>query len=412
LAAAGLPVFGQEETAGMEPNESPPQPSSGEVPPFWEWDRLTGDWGGLRTELSDKGVTVGSWWIIDWSQNWHGGLNTEGSAFRHLFGVDLTFDTEAMFGWKGGTLFGQFYNQNGEDGTATDVGDFQAFSNIDADGRSQVAELWYEQWLIEDRLRIKIGKVDANTEFDYVDFGTEFIHSTPGFSPTIHALPTYPDPAMSVNVFAYPTDWAYVGFGLYDGAATNDFRTGSRGPSTFGHEDWFYIGEGGVTWLLGENHLEGRFGAGGWYHSGTFDRFDGQRQNGAGGFYFVFDQRLYRENPLDEEDEQGIGMFVATGHADRDVSDADHSVSTGMAWTGMIPGRDDDVFGVGLNYVHFTEMDDAPYTKNHELAYELFYKIQISPALSIKPNLQYIRHPGGEGLSDAFVGTLRLEFAF
>ena len=372
------------------------------------WHDAVEDGFGLLPAMADAGVTIEPWMIIDWSQNWHGGANTEGSAFRHLFGADITLDAEKVFGIPGGTLFAQYQNQHGENGSL-DTGDFQIYSNIDADGRSQVAELWYEQLLWDDQLRIKIGKVDANGEFNYVEHGLEFIHSSPGFTPTTIVFPTYPDPAMSVNVFVYPTDWAYVGFGLYDGALQKGFRTGSRGPSTFAHEGLFYIGEGGLTWSVGEDALDGRLGLGGWYHNGTFERFDKDTQNGTGGFYLVFDQLVTRENPDDAEDEQGVGVFVSYGRADPDVADADHHFSAGLAWTGPIEGRDDDVLGFGVNYVHFSQETGSGFTDHHETAYELFYKIEIAPQISIKPDLQYIANPGGQGLPDAFVATLRIE---
>ena len=147
----------------------------GEVESSW-LDELGAaeEWFGLRPAMADAGVTIKPWIIVDWSQNWHGGVNTQGSAFRHLFGGDITLDAEKVFEIPGGTLFAQYQNQNGDNGSL-DTGDFQIYSNIDADGRSQVSELWYEQRLLDDRLRIKIGKVDANTEFNYVDHGAEFI---------------------------------------------------------------------------------------------------------------------------------------------------------------------------------------------------------------------------------------------
>jgi len=372
------------------------------------WDHEGGEGIKLEPGLKELSITVRPWMVFDWSQNWRGGVNTEGSAFRHLFGADLTMDTEFLFGLRGGQIFAQYQNQHGEDGSL-DTGDFQAYSNIDSDGHSEVAELWYEQLLLDNRLRIKLGKVDTNSEFNYVDHGAEFIHSSPGFSPTIFVFPSYPDPAMSVNLFVYPTDWAYFGFGLYDGAMQNGFRTGSRGVETFTHEGLFYIGEGGLTWSLGEDELDGRLGLGGWYHNGTFERFDEDTQNGTGGFYLVLDQLLTRENPDDAEDEQGVGIFFMYGRSDPDVSEVDHHVSAGLAWTGPIDGRDSDVLGFGVNYVHFSQETGSGFTDHHETAYELFYKIEIAPQISIKPDLQYIANPGGEGLPDAFVATLRIE---
>ena len=65
----------------------------------------------------------------------------------------------------------------------------QAFVNNDADDFTALYELWYEQYLFDDVVRVKIGKLDANSEFAYVEHGGEFIHSSPGVSPSILSFP-------------------------------------------------------------------------------------------------------------------------------------------------------------------------------------------------------------------------------
>ncbi len=125
----------------------------------------------LYNPLETVGITLESVLTVDWSKNLGGGLNTKGSALRHLFQVAMTIDVEQLFHWNGGTAFLLFQNQNGPDASAQDVGDFQAFSNVDADGRTQVAELWVQQVLSNGGIRIKFGKFDVNSEFAYVDNG-------------------------------------------------------------------------------------------------------------------------------------------------------------------------------------------------------------------------------------------------
>ena len=105
-------------------------------------------------------------------------------------------------------------------------------------------------------------------------------------------------------------------------------------------------------------------------------------------------------------------MFVQYGWADADVSDAEHHVGAGLNWVGMIDGRNDDAAGVMVTYVRFTDESGAGYSDDSETAYEIFYKIQVNDYLAIKPDLQYIANPGGAGLDDAVVGTLRVELAF
>ncbi len=377
------------------------------------WTQLFNSAVDARANAEKHGATLDGTATADWSANWRGGANTAGSSFRHLFNFNITLELDKLIGWEGGTVFMNFQNQNGEDGSA-DVGDFQAYSNIDADGRTEVAELWFEQFLADGGVRIKAGKVDANAEYAYVDNGGEFINSSMGFSPTFFVLPTYPDPAMSINIAIDVTDSVYVKFGLFDGALQEGVETGTRGPKTFfgSPGDWFVIGEAGVLWGDGGRELAGRLGVGAWGHTGTFDRFDGGTENGTAGYYVVIDQTLWREKPDIEDDEQGVGVFFQYGYADPHVSEAQHHVGAGVVCVGAFPGRDADVFGFGASYVRFTDKTGAGFTDDAETAIEAFYKAQLLPWVSVKPDIQYIANPGGVDLKDAVVGTVRVEVAF
>ena len=368
----------------------------------------TGDWFGLRSDLEQHGIFVEAALIADVSTNFTGGLK-RGTVYRQLFDLNIAFETEPLLGWEGGLLFIDFQNFAGKDGTAELVGDFQAFDNIDADDFAVLYELWYEQVFADGLVVVTIGKVDANGLFAYADLGGEFINSSAGFPPTIVAFPTYPDPAMSVNVFVHPTDWLYAGFGWYDGSSD----TGGRGPSGFFHDTggYFLIGELGGQWELPQG-LTGRVAVGGWGHTGEFERLaDGAEQDGVTGMYMIVEQTLWRKQPEVADDDQGVGVFMQYGYADPAVSEAEHFLGGGIICNGPLPGRDHDAAGMYLGYAHFSRQ--AGLSKDGELAIEWMYKYQVTPYFAIKPDLQYILHPGGDaGLDDALVGTVRFEIVF
>ena len=281
--------------------------------PFWEWNHITDDWGGWRPKLDDAGIVIDADLTLDYSRNLRGG-NGHGESLRHLFNFNLTLDTERMGLWSGGTAFFNFQNHNGPQGSE-ETGDIQGISGIDADGRTQLAELWYEHSFLDGALRIKLGKIDANSEFAFVEHGGEFLNASFGVSPTLMGLPTYPDPAGGIVVFIQPCELLYVGLGLFDGAAQEGITTGSRGIKTFlgDPSDLFLIGEVGLTWSIGEEPLAGRAAIGFWRHTGTFDRLAGGTESGTQGVYLIIDQQLCRENPGDEEDAQGLAMFFQYG---------------------------------------------------------------------------------------------------
>lgn len=382
--------------------------------PWWEWSRISGNWGGFRTQLEDAGISFESSLTLEWTDVMKGGIARR-SSNRRIYDANITLDLDTIMAVQGGTIFADFYSTTGESASAI-AGDIQTLSNIETDGSvDEIAELWYEQWLFDDRVRVKVGKVDANTEFSFVDAAGEFINSSAGFTPSIFVLPTYTDGATSGNLFYYPNDNIYLGFGFYDGAAGVDgVPTGRRGPKTFFDDelsdDYFLISEFGYNWDL-EGHGPGRAAIGGWYHTGDFDRFDGTTEDGTGGFYLLAEQQIWQRNP-DADDEQGLYGFLQYGFANEDVSEIVHHIAGGLFLSGTFAGREDDSTGVYISRAVLSDEAGAGFDED-ETAIELFYKFQLTPSVSIKPDLHYILNPSGDStVDDAVVGTLRVEITF
>jgi hypothetical protein len=156
--------------------------------PIHAWQRGTDDWFGVRPKLDDRGITLQANAVLDSSWDLVGGLHRGDSAVRYLLNANITIDTERLAGWKGGSFFINFQNQAGGDGGEM-VGDAQGVSNIDSRDLTQISELWYEQRFGDDLVRVKVGKVDANSEFARVENGGEFLNPSFGVSPTIVGMP-------------------------------------------------------------------------------------------------------------------------------------------------------------------------------------------------------------------------------
>lgn len=395
-----------------------------------EGDHLTGDWFGHRTTLTELGIDFQATLQIDWTKNLQGGESTDGSIFRHLFQAELTFDSK-LAGYEGGSFCLLFEDQNGRE-AAEKVGDIQGTDNNDADGRTQLSQIWYRQELLEGKLWLKVGKIDANDDFAAVAYADGFINGSAATFATTSTgggglFPTYPDPSFGVELFVEPVDWWYAGFGAFDGSASRGVRTGTAGPVTLWQSpsSQFLIGETGLRWALGESELAGRVAVGGWGHTRKLERFDGQMQDGTAGFFVLLEQKLWQPLPSSppsstsseaaadhSSDDRGLGVFFQYDLGDRNLSEVEHHYAAGFAWTGLLPGRDADVWGVGLSWATLTDDDTKAFIHTGEINLEMFYAIQVTPFLSVKPDIQHVIHPGGNDLPNAWVGTLRVEVAF
>jgi hypothetical protein len=89
-------------------------------------------------------------------------------------------------------------------------------------------------------------------------------------------------------------------------------------------------------------------------------------------------------------DREGVGVFARFGVADQDTNPVEWSGSIGVGGRGIIPSRDDDVFGVGYYY---TRIQDSRFSgllgiKDHGQGFETFYNMAVIPAAHLTFDLQ------------------------
>lgn len=443
-------AMGQEETPSTSPEDQPllaedtPRFSTevGEDPEQDE-PRLITRWLGL----DDRGLTLEGTLLYDVTSNFMGGRKPGYTRGQNLLNIGIVADLETICGIEKGTVFLLFQSHRGNNAHAY-AGDQQFFDQLDAvpyPARGQLSEAWWEQYFFDDKIRIKIGKVDANEEFAYVTNGLDFIHGAFGNAPTIFLLPTYPDPATGINVFLYPNEKYYLGAGIYDGSFSRGIATGRRGPETFfeAPATYFLIGELGRNYKFGKNELEGRVALGYWLSTGTFLDFSRLEtaflrrgggddeilervftpKHGTGGWYVVWDHMLWRENPETKSDKQGIAGFYQFGSADPRITIFETYHGIGVTWTGYLRNRDEDMIGFGIAYSGFSDDPRAVHfrrepfridpTPGNEIAYQWFHKRKVGKYLTLQPNLTYVHDPGMDrAYRDVLAFTMRFILEF
>jgi carbohydrate-selective porin OprB len=372
------------------------------------------EWMGLRPQLEQSGLTFNGSWLLDYSKAFTGGANPGASFARNLLDLRLKFATEPLLGLQGGTFSIDFQNQAGVNGS-TKVGDLQGFDANDAGGRTQISELWYEQKFHDDLLRLKFGKIDATTEFAAPTYGTGYLNSSFGYSPTIKGFPTFPDPACGVILFLKPDDHFYFGFGAFDASHLTGTNTGSFGPARLFEDDesFFYIGEAGYRWTLDDQTLPGRFALGAHDTDAHLIRYDGSISDGIAGVYLILEQKLHHSNPDDKTDRKGVYAFLQYGHTDGHINPITDHVGVGATWVGPYEKTNPDTLGLGITYVRVTDDPGAGFSYDYETAFEAYYQFFVTSYLFIKPDLQYIIHPGAkQGIDNALVGTVQVGVTF
>lgn len=431
MPAAATEV-GREEARDAEsedpPGEFAPTPES-ENP--WMQQTLTGDWGGLRNSLAERGVTLGLAYTGDMFGIVSGGLH-RGTDFLGNWDLTLTVETEPLLGWRGGRLFVYGIGLWRTGSPSENAGDIQTLDNIDAPEEWKLYEAWLQQEIFGGRSSLLAGLYDVNGEFDVIEAATLFINSSFGIGRDIsqtgaNGPSIFPETAFGVRLDTRPVAKSYVRFAVLDGVPGDpDGTHAGPGYFAFSREDGVLcVGETG--YVAGEE--EGseqpytKIGLGGWYYSSDVDRIgsfaaDGspRRRHGNYGMYLLGERVVYRESAAPE---RGLAAFVRVGWADSEVDATGFYVGGGAVYTGPLRWRPEDQLGLGIaaaipgdEFERASEDAGTP-VDGAEVAIELTYRMQLTPWLSLQPDLQYIVNPGfGDGVDDALALGTRIEIAF
>ncbi len=396
------------------------------------WEKnLTGDWGGARQKLKDKGVEVGLIYIGETLSILSGGLR-RGTSYegRLEASIQISGGSGKPFLWDGATVFGKAYQIHSARGlnAADYVGSISDPSNIDALATTRLFTLWFEQ-AFGDIGSIRIGQLAADDEFLTSATAGGLINGTFGWASMFAANlpsggPAYPLATPGVRVELKSGDWlarAAVFSGDPAGRNCNDLpQACNRYGTTFSFDGGaFWIGElqyqhNNDEKSVGWGHV---FKVGAWYHSGSFadqrfgvDPMTGlvvSQALGVDPLYHRGNRSFYgvTEHVLRQKDGTSVGLFARGGVLPSDRNLISWYVDGGIGWKGVL-GRADDVFTVGVAYNNISrdaaalDQDMAilnpPYPiRSSEIVFEASYTWQVKPWWTIQPDIQYIVRPGG-----------------
>jgi porin len=378
-----------------------------EAPEAQAWsdgDHLTGEWGGVRSSLADHGVTLDVVYASDLFT-----ARGETSALGHV-DVALTLDSHKLGLWDGGTLYVLGQNNHGT-GINDQVGSAQGVTNLETEPYTQLTELFIEQTALDERLRVRIGKQDANRDFGTPRFGGNFINNNFGMFPNV-LLPSYPTTGLGALVAVTPTAWLTTKLAIYEGSP----EMGGLGLTTAFHDGAGYTLAGSVaaTHHFGPDHRNGgTTSVGAWWQSKDVvevgDPSDDVRMfSDNAGVFVQNDERIYL-HPDDPHDPRGLTVILRYSWARPDRNPFSHYAGGSAAWHGVGP-RHNDTTGIGAGYYTIAaDPINGPAKASNEWFIEAFYKLRLTNFVSFQPDFQFFRHPGGDG-RDALVAGIRLKF--
>jgi len=419
---------------------------------IWEQEKPTGDWGGARTALKDRGIDITLNYIGETFDVLSGGLQKRPSYEGQAeFSVDT--DLQKLIGWTGGkTHVTVFQIHDSGHNLLEHIRSIADPSNIDAVPTTRLYTAWFEQ-SFGTRFSVRIGQLVADGDFITSETAAGLLNGTFGWAGILAANmtnggPAYPLATPGVRVKLQPTDRLSVLAAVFSGDPAgpncNDDpqRCNAHGTTFSFYGGALWIGE--AQYALGAGGLAGVYKLGGWYATTNFadQRFgidptgtvltladpslpDPLFHHGDWGVYGVADQMVWR-GPA-----SSLNLFVRGGASPSDRNLISYYVDGGAGIKGLLPGRADDVLTFGVAYARISRdavaldrdmlaIAGPPYAiRDAEIVFEASYAAQIAPWWIVQPDIQYIVHPNGGQNPDptlthghAFVGGIRSTIKF
>ena len=291
---------------------------------------LTGDWGGVRTQLEDIGITLRPLLFASYDQNYKGGERTHHAAVVPWLGqyiIELDFGKMKLI--PGGSFYMHTFS-SWSDGIKPFAGSLEHPYWVTGSSGNHpflVDKWWYRQDFFNDRIELRLGKlltaidlVDTNEYAGncYLNFNHQSLVNN-GVVPVSKGLGAY--------LRVKPTDWLY----FFAAAMDPDQKPGRSGFDTAFHGPDHFRGywELGLTpkWESAKGPMPGNYRFGCWYDPQSklyfedvgADKLATTYRSGDTGFYMNFDQLVWKENS-DPKDKQGLGVFGRYGFADGHVN--------------------------------------------------------------------------------------------
>ncbi|WP_187273400.1 carbohydrate porin [Methylobacterium sp. WL19] len=350
-----------------------------------------------------------------------GGIR-QGSAYagQLFFGIDG--DLDRLAGIAGGSFHIAVTNRHGRSLSDDSIGNNTSVQEIFGGGQTtRLTLLSYQQKLFDNRLDVEFGRLVANIAFlnspIYCNFQSNSACGNPTFVFKTSNFTFWPVASWGAHAKAWLTNRVFVHGGIYEVNPLHQ-QPGDNGLdfSAKGATGAIMPFELGYSTTFANDRLPRNYGIGGWYDAS--DYVDPMRdvtgrpavltglplgtRFGRSGVYARFDQMVWRPDPTAP---QGLTLFGVAMAGTSGRLNEDYFLEIGALQTGTFAGRPFDTLGFVINTQAFSDLALQNIRlaqaslgidrkiPSRQVMMELNYGIQVTPAIRLTPNLQYIVDP-------------------
>lgn len=414
---------------------------------FYSADRqwLFGDWNAERKQLEDQGYKFTAAIMSQAATNLDGGYNDDNTlenAGQLTLGAN--FDLNKIAGWENTTAGLMITKRDGNSLTLERIKDPRASTlgnTQEIYGRGKIWRLtqaWIKTGFDDNRVQFKIGRMGMSDDFNSSQCEFQNLLLCGGqLGKSIGSIwYNWPVGVWGTNLkYQFAPAWS-LGLGVYEVNPDN--------VKTQSNSDGFNLDMDNVegatiplelAWkpkLAALNGLPGEYKLGALYSTAEAkDIRSGEMQDGKYSFWLNAQQQLTQHGA---DPKRGLYISFNGVVNDKATTSVESTQQLALWYKGPFESRPNDSIGLGFaNYVVNDRVTDKQIATNEsrgyysydavasdyvpiqrdELNVELNYTYQWSPAIMLRPNLQYIYQPTGiKEVEDAWVAGLSMKVNF
>jgi len=403
---------------------------------FKDRTQLTGDWGGVRTELARRGYFFDLYSTSAYQDVASGGLKN-GSAFMQNTQLSINVDTGRAGLWSGGLFHVTLESRNGSSPQKTfTVGSVvPQYTGLTVPGPFFTDDFLPTEYFLVQSLRPKVsvllGKINVLNICDRTLFGNSYkdTFANVNFLKNPMALNFYNTTALAVVGVWTPTKWVTIAGGVLDpNSKANNLSSGAFDKANIYAASIFSYKLGdlpGQSWaqfnwtnkskidlaepfgpllpeaipqavgvLVGSPSTESlpiNFKSESWVTVENFSQYLSVKD----------DPETVAQKLISGQTLRGVGVFGRVGYAPEKTNPITRDASIALLAHGLSDGRQHDSFGVGFYYNGISKplKDDIAQLSGgtsrvkDEQGVEVFYDFAITPAIKLVPSYQHIWNP-------------------
>ncbi|HCW5647189.1 TPA: carbohydrate porin [Acinetobacter baumannii] len=407
---------------------------------------LLGDWNGKRQQLEQQGYKFTASIMSQSATNLDGGYN-DSNTFENAAQLSLgaNFDLEKIAGWKDTTASLVVTKRDGNALTLERIKDPRSSQLGNAQeiyGRGKIwrlSQAWVKKGFVDNTVQVKFGRMGMSEDFNSSQCEFQNLLLCGGqLGKSIGSI-WYNSPVgvWATNVkYQFAPEWT-LGVGVYE-VNTDNIKTESN-------SDGFNLDMNNVkgatipvelAWkpkLAAFNGLPGEYKVGALYSTAEANdiKTAGKVHDGKQSFWINAQQQLSHAG---QDPKRGLYVSFNGVVNDKATTFVQSTQQLALWYKGPFDSRPNDSIGFGIaNYVVNDRAKDKQIATNEsrgyysydpiasdyipiqddELNVELNYTYQWSPAVMLRPNIQYIHQPAGvKEVDDAWVAGLSVKVNF